>query len=140
MGVMTMPLKIYLDRRNKDFTGSMVTSDVNIGLYVGKKWGSKSFVKLKHEEEYRIYTKAFSLNAILGLSKLDIDNKNSNTSNVTFQGSVPALNTGLGIGLHYRDFAFFTALGYDIPLNKYGTDWNYKGKPWLGIGAGYKIF
>ncbi len=140
LGAMTLPIKIYLNRRDEDVKGGMVETGINVGVYAGYKFGWKKYVKLKHEDNYRIYTKAFSINLILGASKITVDDKNSVGYSQTKKEDLPAFITGLSMGLHYRDFSFLLASGFDILLSSGGDNWNYKDKPWLGIGFGYKIF
>ncbi|MDH6250963.1 hypothetical protein M2347_000690 [Chryseobacterium sp. H1D6B] len=140
-GVMTIPLKAYIGRRNKENTGGMVETGVGIGGYAGWKFLAKThFVKLNHEEDYRVYVSGLSINGLLGLSAVQLADDNSNDNSVTFRGKFPALNTGIALGAHYKELGLLLSFGWDIPLNKYGSNWNFKGKPWVGIGLGYKLF
>lgn len=140
LGAMTLPLKVYLSKRDNDVAGGMAEGNTNIGIYAGYKFGWKKYVKLKHEKEYRIYNMAFSSNLIIGLGKVTIDDKNSVGHLQTWKVDVPTFNLGLAIGLHYKDFSLLVAYGTDFLMSGKGENWNYKGKPWLGIGVGYKIF
>ncbi|WP_267402037.1 MULTISPECIES: hypothetical protein [unclassified Chryseobacterium] len=140
-GVMSIPLKAYIGRRNKDKTGGMVETSVGIGGYVGYKFYAKThYVKLSHEDDYRVYNSGFSINGILGLSAVELDEDNVKNDSIKFRGKFPALNTGAALGYHYRDIGVLFSVGFDIPLNKYGSNWNFKGKPWIGLGLGYKLF
>jgi len=140
-GVMTIPLKAYIGRRNNENTGGRVETGVGLGGYVGWKFLAKThFVKLSHEEAYRVYVSGFSINGLLGLSAVELDEDNIKDNSLTFKGKFPALNTGIALGGHYKELGMLLSLGFDIPLNRYGGNWNFKGKPWIGIGLGYKLF
>ncbi|MDQ8142781.1 hypothetical protein [Chryseobacterium sp. CFS15] len=140
LGAMTLPLKIYLTKRDNNVAGGMAEGNTNIGIYAGYKFGWRKYVKLKHEKEYRVYNIAFSSNAIVGLGKVTVDDKNSVGNSQIWKVDVPSFNLGIAFGLHYRDFSLLVAYGIDILMSRKGENWNYKDKPWLGIGIGYKIF
>lgn len=140
LGAMTLPLKVYLKKRDDDVGGGMAEGNVNLGIYTGYKFGWKKYVKLKNEKEYRVYNVAFSGNLVFGLGKVTVDDKNSVEHLQQWKVDVPTFNLGMAIGLHYRDFSLLVAYGTDLLLSKKGENWNYKGKPWLGMGIGYKIF
>lgn len=129
VGVVTIPIKWYLSNE----LGNVVT-DINAMLSPGFKWGKTHFVKLPHEEKARQYQRNFSLNLLIGLSKLELDK--SNTDKDDLEGNVAAISTGISFGIYYRDFAFLAASGFDFPTSNY-DDWNFSGIPWIGIGFGY---
>ncbi len=136
-GILTLPIKIYFGGPD---SVSAVQTAVGTGLYIGKKWGRRKFVKLPHEKEITVYKSAWSLNALAGINKVDIDEKNSKDGGRTFKGSFTSMSLGLASGFHYKSFTVFIASGFDIPLNNKGNKWTFKGKPWIGIGAGFEIF
>lgn len=133
LSVITLPIKWYL---SSDL-GNVETS-LNAMLMGGIKFGKSRFVKFPHEEEARSYKSLWSVNALAGLSKIDIKASNRKEGS-SVEGSVAAFSTGLSIGKHYRDFSFLLASGFDIPTSN-SKDWKFSGIPWLGIGFGYNLF
>jgi hypothetical protein len=141
-GVLTVPIKTWLSRRDDD-KGNNIQTSTNAGLYIGYKWGRSKFVKLPNEKEYGKYVTGYSVNLFGGISKLDINEKNSMKEEggiSNFNGSVAAINTGLAFAYHYKNFAFFIPVGWDIPLSGEAQKWVFKGKPWIGFGTGFDIF
>ena len=137
-GTLSMPLKIYLNSRGENNNNNIETG-ANIGVYLGYLSGTKRFVKIPSEEEYRVYEYGWSINGFFGLNKLEITDKN--TLDVSsFQGSLLTSSLGVNIGWHYKVFSIFGAIGFDIPLSDNGKDWYFKGKPWVGFGVGFEIF
>ncbi|AGA78209.1 hypothetical protein [Echinicola vietnamensis] len=137
-GVLTLPLKVYLGSRAPENTGN-VSTDANVGLYFGCLFGGKRYVKLPSEEEYRVYEYGWSINGFAGINKLDITETNT-LDTTTFQGSLVSSSLGVNVGWHYKTFSIFTAIGFDVPLSDKAEDWVFKGKPWIGFGAGFEIF
>ncbi|TWO31514.1 hypothetical protein E1J38_013405 [Seonamhaeicola sediminis] len=136
-GVMTMPFKVYLSSRNSDNSNNVET-DAGIGLYLGSLFGTRRYLKLPSEKEYRIYEYGWSINAFAGINKLTIDDKNTLDVN-SFQGNLLTSSFGISLGWHYKIFSIFGAFGIDAPLSSNGKDWNFRGKPWLGFGFGFEI-
>ncbi|MCJ7933265.1 MAG: hypothetical protein MUW56_06405 [Chryseobacterium sp.] len=92
LGAMTLPLKVYLNKRDDNVGGGMAEGNINVGIYTGYKFGWKKYVKLKNEKDYRIYNVAFSSNVIVGLGKVTIDDKNSVQHLQTWKVDVPIFN------------------------------------------------
>ncbi|WP_343304383.1 hypothetical protein AAHN97_22655 [Chitinophaga niabensis] len=136
-GAMTLPIKIYIGGPD---SVSAVQAGVSAGLYVGKKWSRTQYIKLPNEKEFTTYQTAYSLNVLLGLNKLDLDEKNTKDAGKKFKGSIASLSAGISPGFHYKSFTLFTAIGFDFPLSSKGEHWAFKGKPWIGLGAGFEIF
>ena len=136
-GAMTLPIKVYIGGPD---SVSAVQAGVSAGLYIGKKWSKTKFIKLPNEKEFTTYQSAWSLNALLGLNKLDLDEKNTKDAGKKFKGSIASLSAGISPGFHYKTFTIFTAIGFDFPLSGKGEQWSFKGKPWIGLGAGFEIF
>lgn len=136
-GLLTLPIKVYAGGAD---SVSAVQAGVSIGLYIGKKWSKTKYVKLPNEEEWSTYQSAWSLNAVLGLNKLDLDEANTTDGGKHFKGGMASLSAGIAPGFHYKTFTVFVATGFDVPLGSKGKYWAFKGKPWFGVGAGFEIF
>lgn len=136
-GPMVLPLKIFLGGPD---SVSSVTASANVGLYIGKRYGKTHYVKLPDEKEYTVYETSHSWNLILGLSKLDLDEKNTKDGGKNFKGSIAAFTTGIAYGLHIKNFTVFGGIGLDFPFGKKGKQWSLRNQPWIGFGAGFDIF
>jgi hypothetical protein len=137
-GILTLPLKIYLDSR-ADENNNNVETAINVGLYAGALFGTKRYLKIPSEKEYRVYEYGWSINAFAGLNKLEI-NENNSLDVSSFEGTLVTSSLGANLGWHYKTFTIFGAVGFDIPLGDDGKDWSFKSKPWFGFGAGFDIF
>ena len=132
VGVVTIPVKWYMDNK----LGNIET-DINAMISGGYKWGKTHIVKLPHEEEARQYQRTYSFNVLAGISKLSLDSKNTVKDNPV-EGSVAAISTGISFGVHYKDFTFLIASGFDFPTSN-SKSWEFNNIPWLGIGFGYNF-
>lgn len=137
LGTMTLPLKVFIGGPD---SVSKVFASANIGLYFGKRFGRRRYVKYPHEKEFTVYEKSHSWSVILGINKLDLDDKNTKDDGKKFQGSIAAISTGFSYGIHVKNFTLFSAVGFDTPLGKRGKLWSLKGRPWFGFGAGFDLF
>lgn len=129
MGIITIPVKWYVDSQ----LGNIETS-INAMFNVGYKWGKSHFIKFPHEKDVRQYRSAQSLNFIAGLSKIALNKSNTSKAN-PLEGNIAAVSLGVSYGVHYGDFTFLLASGFDIPTSN-RRDWNFTGKPWIGMGFG----
>lgn len=135
VGVITLPIKWYIDSK----IGNVETS-LNAMLNVGYKFGKSKFVKFPNEEKAREYKTGFSVNALAGISKIELSEKNtSSPEGIKVEGNVAAISLGSAFGFHYSDFTLMVALGFDLPTSN-RKEWNFSGIPWLGLGFGYNFF
>jgi hypothetical protein len=134
---LTLPLKVYLGGPDSI---SKVSASANIGFCFGKKFGHTKYVKIPDEKEFMTYETSHSWNIVLGINKLDLDDKNTKDDGKKFQGSIAAITTAFAYGIHLKNFSLFTAFGFDHPIGKGGKLWSLKGKPWFGFGGGFDIF
>ncbi|MCW1960621.1 hypothetical protein [Chryseobacterium viscerum] len=135
VGVITLPIKWYVDSK----IGNVETS-LNAMINVGYKFGKSKFVKFPNEEKAREYKTGFSINGLAGLSKIELDEKNTSLSkNGKAEGNVAAISLGGALGYHYNDFTLMLAVGFDLPTSN-RKNWNFNGIPWLGLGFGYNFF
>ncbi|MGJ1284868.1 hypothetical protein ACR79P_14660 [Sphingobacterium spiritivorum] len=132
IGVVTIPLKWYV----KSKLGN-VTTDVNAMINIGHKFGKTHVVNLPHEEKARQYQRTWSVNFLAGISKLILDESNT-LGNDPIKGNVAAISTGFSFGMHYQDFTFLAASGFDFPTSN-GDNWKFSKIPWIGLGVGYNF-
>ncbi|PVV54989.1 hypothetical protein DD829_17370 [Chryseobacterium sp. HMWF035] len=134
MGAITFPIKWYMDSKLGN-----VESGLNAMINVGYKFGKSRFVKFPYEEKAREYKSSFSVNGLFGISKIELDEKNTSLSkNGKVEGSIAAISLGSSLGYHYNDFTLMIALGFDLPTSN-RNNWNFNGIPWLGLGFGYNF-
>ncbi|WP_298903799.1 hypothetical protein [uncultured Psychroserpens sp.] len=133
-GALTLPVKIYLSSKADSLVNNIQT-DVNLNFMIGHKWGHKKYSQLPNEKEGTSYENAWSINFLVGMSKIDLK-KNNTTPDLTEDISVPAISTGFAFGYQYRKIGVYIASGIDNPLSKYGKDWDFKNQLWLGFGLG----
>ena len=132
MGVVTIPVKWYV----KSKLGN-ISTDVNAMISGGRKWGKTHVVKLAHEKEARQYQRTFSVNALAGISKLELDESNTIKKD-SIEGNVAAISAGVSFGIHYQDFTFLLASGFDFPTSN-SKSWQFNSIPWIGLGFGYNF-
>lgn|GEM_PF-2080094 len=132
MGVVTIPVKWYVNSK----LGNIAT-DINAMISGGHKWGKTHVVKLAHEKETRQYQRTFSVNALAGISKLELDGSNTIKKD-SIEGNVAAISTGISFGIHYKDFTFLVASGFDFPTSN-RKSWQFNNIPWIGLGFGYNF-
>ncbi|MGV0831082.1 hypothetical protein ACTS9D_02505 [Empedobacter brevis] len=132
MGVVTIPVKWYVNSKLGN-----ITTDINAMISGGHKWGKTHIVKMPHEKNARQYQRTFSVNALVGISKLTLDESNTIKSD-SIKGNVAAISTGLSLGVHYQDFTFLVASGFDFPTSN-RKSWQFNNIPWIGLGFGYNF-
>lgn len=137
-GVLTIPVKIYFKSQSGELKNN-VESEINVGFYGGFLFGKKHFLKIPSEKEYRMYERGWSFNGFISFNKQEFDEGNS-IENSTFEGYFATISKGFNLAYHYKSFSSFIALGWDTPLSSFGDEWNYKNKPWVGIGLGFDLF
>jgi hypothetical protein len=132
VGVITLPIKWYLKSQIEN-----VGTNLNAMINVGHKWGRTKFVKFPHEEKSREYKTGFSINGLAGISKIEL-NKRNTPEDKPIEGNIAAFSLGGALGFHYSDFTIMIATGFDLPTSN-KKDWNFTGTPWVGIGIGYNF-
>lgn len=134
-GALTLPAKIYFSTKADSLVNNIQT-DVNLHLMIGHKWGSKKYSQLPQEDEGISYENSWSINYVLGISKIDLNQSNTTPDLTKGEISIPGISTGLALGYQYQKIGVYIASGFDIPVSEYGKDWDFNGQPWLGIGLG----
>ena len=102
----------------------------------GKKWGTKRYYNSPGNSQDKISTRSWSINAILGASKVELDIYNTTPNIGTIKTYVTNLSYGVALGYQLNNFGFFLATGIDTPLSSLGKNWNFSNKPWIGLGLG----
>lgn len=137
-GIVTIPFKLYLGN-NDDKKGNNFVTEGNIMGYFGHRWGSTKYLKLPNKKEVEVYKHAYSVNYLLGFSKIAMDEKNTYGSGTLFEGDVASLTTGFSMAMHYKKFSGMIACGLDFPFD-YQNQWVFTHKPWIGLGFGFELF
>lgn len=135
-GALTIPLKIYLNGESDSIPKGTnnIQTDAKFALFGGYQWGKHGY-----NSKGEIKTKEMkSVNLVIGASKLTLNGQNTD-GRVLKETSIATLDTGLSFAFAYNKFNLFVGAGFDIPLNKVGSDWIFHGSPWVGIGIGYSI-
>lgn len=132
VGFVTIPVKWYMTSR----IGNIETN-VNAMISGGYKFGKSHVAKLPHEEKARQYQSTWSINVLVGISKLSFDDNNT-IKDASIKGNVAAISGGFSIGAHYQDFTFLAAIGMDFSTSN-RKSWEFNSTPWLGFGFGYNF-
>ena len=133
LGVITIPIKMYLESELGN-----VNLNANAMLNLGFNFGKNKFVKFPNEEKARNYKSNYSINFLAGIASIELDDSNINTKG-SAEGKVAAISTGLSFGVHYNNFSFMLASGFDLTTSN-RKDWKFSGIPWLGVGIGIDFF
>lgn len=140
VGVATMPFK-YRPGYNIDSSGKTlrvpndVSTGINVGLYVGHKWGQTLFyndVKKTHDR-WGVMASIFTGPVAIKVSTNNVSDKIKRETNEL------GWQIGGGIWISHGNIDVGTFLGTDIPLTGAARQWDYAYKPWIGFGLGYKL-
>lgn len=108
-------------RRFSDFEGN-----VNVGAAAG--------FRIKASKT------GFDFINLLGGINIGATNINNDTAEVETETNASILTPFIGVLYEYKDFELGIFYGWDHISGSVGRTWVYQGKPWLGVGIGYKIF
>lgn len=145
IGVATIPFK-YRFGFSKDTV--MVPNDfsasVNVGVYVGRKWGSTKFYADASKSKDRF---TFLLGGFVSPTIISIDKENAFpttdsiiTKKLKSKSNQLGISTGIAATASInKDFNLGLYLGWDFGISSPSKSWYYSGKPWIGFGIGYKI-
>lgn len=135
-GALTIPLKIYLNGDSDSIPKGTnnIQTDAKFALFGGYQWGKHGY-----NSKGEIKTKEMkSINLVIGASKLTLGPQNTD-GRILKETSIATIDTGLSFAFAYNKFNLFVGAGFDIPLNRVGSDWIFHGSPWVGVGVGYSI-
>jgi hypothetical protein len=136
VGAITIPFKYWFKNNAKEIQNNTST-EINAGVYVGRKWGRKRFYydsSINHESA------SFILAAFGGPSKIELTKEMTRDSS-EFRGNSNELALSLGSGAmySYRDFNIGLFGGWDLPMSTAGRNWMYANRFWFGFGIGFSL-
>ena len=131
LNALTVPLKIRFGEKTEFSTGA------NLGALIGHTWGRTTFVHRKKVGNKQ-YDSKLTVGLFLGADKLEFSYKNSDDEDIGVKSAF--VSSGLGILYSYENFSFGLTSGFDFGLGENSSEWDYQGKPWLGIALGYSLF
>lgn len=136
MGALTIPLKVYTAGQMTPINN--VVFDANINFMIGKRFGREKFVYLPNSKEPVTSKYSFSINYIVGVSKIDLDSAGT-TSRISDKHTLAGISNGCAFGFQYKAAGLFVATGIDVPIGRDSQEWNFYMMPWIGFGLGLKI-
>lgn len=135
VGVLTLPLKGYLRTRSDSIKNNVILG-TNLNVMFGKKWGVVRYYNSPGTEKDKMATKSWSVNAILGITRVELDNYNTTPAFGSIKTHVTNISYGLALGYQLNKFGLFIGAGVDSPLSSIGKAWNFSNQPWIGLGLG----
>lgn len=135
IGILTLPIKTYLGSKSDSIKNNVLLG-ANLNIMFGKKWGIKRYYNSPGTNNDKISTKSWSINSILGISKVELDIYNTTPQIGSVKTNVTNLSYGLALGYQINNFGFFLSTGIDSPLSNLGKNWNFSNKSWIGLGLG----
>ena len=135
IGVLTLPLKGYLKSRSDSIKNNVILG-ANLNIMIGKKWGVVRYYNSPGVEKYKTATRSWSANAIVGVTRIELDNFNTTPAFGTIKTYVTNLSYGVALGYQLNKFGLLLAIGIDSPLSSIGKSWNFSNQPWIGLGFG----
>lgn len=132
-GALALPIKVYMASQVTLQNNSIF--DANINVFIGRKWGKKSFYALPNSKEVQSYISGSSINLFLGVGKAELDNTNT-TNDMATKITLPSVSPGVAFGVHYKDFGLYISTGLDCPIGPAAKRWDFAYMPWLGFGLG----
>lgn len=132
VGVLTLPIKIRFGNKTSDETKkiySSFTGNISAGLSLGYK---RNFNRNK---------KPWSLTGLTGFSLTSVPVSGETTNNfVQSETNEAALTWHVGLLSSIDNFQIGVFMGVDYLSGKINKEWDYRNKPWLGIGIGFSFF
>ena len=136
VGLTTIPYKFRFGKTtSKDTIRNDVSTAVNAGIYIGRKWGSTLFYIDKDKSKNRL---SFTAAAFFNATSIDLSEKTT-LKKVKYESKELGLGVGVGFMLSIGDINAGVLTGIDIPISGESEKWNYANRPWLGFGLGYKL-
>lgn len=118
--------RILADTVHSDAT---VTTAFNLALSFGHTWG-RSHITTRARNDL-----SFTLGAFIGPSSAELKKENVKNPSVFVAGRTnPVLSYGINAIFARNGFGVLLAIGFDNAFGKYGNDWIYDNRPWLGFG------
>lgn len=133
-GAITIPIKIRPAGDNVNEEGNKLrpfdfTGDVNIGVSIG--------LRIRLDKKGLGY---LIPSAGINLTSVSINENTVRNNIISSQTNASSLTPFIGLIGEYEGFQMALVTGWDRLSGNTGENWIYQGKPWFGIGLGYKIF
>ncbi|WP_333695468.1 hypothetical protein [Flavobacterium sp.] len=119
---------------------SQVTSEFKVG----------TAFSLNHDWEFyknrglaiKTRTYGFSFGLGFGLGRVKLDEGSTLLSGASYENDEEGLILFVtpGLGFNIRGFKILAFYGWDLGLTQNTNDWNYNGKPYLGVGLGFDFW
>jgi hypothetical protein len=135
IGVITVPFKYWFGNSSK-MTSNNLATDINAGVYVGRKWGRQRFY---FDTNKNHMSASFTVAAFAGPTKIDLSATNVKDTTGSKESSELGLSAGIGILYSYRSINIGLFGGADMPASAEGQNWKYANKFWIGFGVGYSL-
>lgn len=135
IGALVMPIKVYLFSSGDSSLRENIVTNTNFNGMFGYKWGKKKATLLHSQAETKIGSYTTSINALLGISKLELTSENTSQKIKKMQ-TTAAVSLGMAVGYQYNIIGLYVAAGADFPFGTAGQSWDFKYMPWLGFGIG----
>ncbi|MEX0274767.1 MAG: hypothetical protein AB3N16_10345, partial [Flavobacteriaceae bacterium] len=125
-GVMTLPIKVrFGDNGNRFFA---VEENLNLGINLGYKWQLQGRKVQAHN---------FLVGA--GMTRVDFETPDTMDAEGS-DNTASALTLNVGWLYQYESFQAGIFFGSDFIAGSSGRDWDFQGKPWLGLALGVSLF
>ena len=132
LNALSVPLKVRIGKNKTEFT-----TGANLGAIIGHTWGKTNFVHRKKVGNRQFDSKC-TFGLFLGADKLEFSFKDDTDSEIKVKTA--ALSSGLGCFFSYEKFTFGAIGGFDFSFGENSSEWDFQGRPWLGISLGYSLF
>ncbi len=129
--ILSVPLKVRFGEDETEFS-----SEANLGAFAGYSWGKTQFTHREKVGNTQIESwKTFGL--LLGTEKLEFEFQDENDETVEVETAV--ISTGMGFTWTYEKFTAGLSGGFDFALGENSSDWEYHGRPWIGLAIGFSL-
>jgi hypothetical protein len=146
ISAMTIPFKYrfgYNSKKTEPTTNVVptVTSDVNVSLYYGYRFGKIRYMYDKYQDKPSS-SWGLTIAGFAGLGKEVLDSTNTTIAGAQMLKSkrdALVLSYGIVLAYDFNNIKFGFFAGADNAFGEDRSKWNYNNKWWLGFGIGYKI-
>jgi hypothetical protein len=142
-GTISIPFKYRASLfKNGKYIGDDLSSDVNLGIYLGKVFGRVRYKYIRYEKT-KPSKWLLSAGPVIGFSRVTLNADNTLGATKPFDDkttkNIGTIGLGLGISTSYNDFRFGFYAGKDWGIGSSANSWDYHDTYWYGIGIGYQF-
>lgn len=136
LGVTTIPFKLRFKHQINDTLQAPndVSTAINGGLYIGRKWGRTRF----YSDNTPVSTISVTAAGFIGPTLIAVAPENT-FPKAKVKSNELGISTGLGVQLSKADINIGVFGGCDFKTSSAGKDWYYSNRFWVGFGIGYKL-